>query len=995
MKLFTLWSTGTCSNNRGYSGAVLTPTALKTTYRSKMGSLLVLMIFGIAMILPSHVQAQHPYGFFDGNALNDDGKLDWQDVLEGNIPSGSITTGIVFDLAPNDNIFTGGGTKDFLPINGVSDSQSWQWKSQLGSSSDKTNIQEAGAILIDGVIYFFGNRYAAEGATNIGFWLFQEDVRPIGGGRFSGEHTNGDILVVAEIVQGGSSGNVAAYTWDDVTGTLTSSSKTMSNLATDDTTLDAIVNEVSIESPWPHKAKSGPINYMPAITFFEGFINIKKLIDEGKLKLGANCFSTFIIETRASFSLSSILEDFVGGDLNVQPRVTLNGFTACEGDIEESTLEPVVSGGLGTLTFQWYKDQNPIAIADGGTGSTLVVTESGDYSVIVSGNGIGGTPNACSSDKVSATVTINPKPTPTTSNLASCESGADNGTASFDLNNGVTNADGGTITFHTSQAFADAGTPTISSPRVSSGETIYVRSYKASTGCYGTSSFTLTVNDNPDIITAPLSSCETGSTGQATFTLNAGVTDADGGTLSFYTDAALLNMISDADGVLAGVQYTTGTTTIYVKSVSGTCVGTAQFAITVNDNPVIEIDNPQLDCFADSTTIKVTTPFDKTGYSFKLVVKGETGVFSAYPVDGYEGLIPNTTYVLTIKNTSTNCTTDKEFKTNTIKSSPVSPILSAVQPDCATLKGTISVTNVVAGQTYAIKLKSDLGDPVYASYPTNGFDNLAPGVYVVLVKSADGCSGSGAEITLIEPNCVTGEGCTLGYWKNHTNKWCSSYTTCTLYNSIFTESTLDPNLTFLQALNLQGNTDGENLARQSVAALLNACSGSGVGFDLTEAQVIAQTNGAWLAGGSNINTVATALDVLNNAGCPLGGGPSVKDSAACRVSGKPASKVANTVAKGSGNVTLDSNSKTGKFSAFPVPFRETLSIQYDFDYESAAVIQLFDLQGRLLRTYKEANAYKGKVTELSIDFRTRASQVYILKVTTDRDVFTKNVISDK
>jgi hypothetical protein len=93
--------------------------------------------------------------------------------------------------------------------------------------------------------------------------------------------------------------------------------------------------------------------------------------------------------------------------------------------------------------------------------------------------------------------------------------------------------------------------------------------------------------------------------------------------------------------------------------------------------------------------------------------------------------------------------------------------------------------------------------------------------------------------------------------------------------------------------------------------------------------------------------------------------------------------------------TLQIDSNDSYFSAYPVPFRESLSIQYDFDYSSPATIQMFDTQGRLLRTYKEANAYKGKVTELSIDFRTRASQVYILKVTTDRDVFTKKIISDK
>ncbi len=420
----------------------------------------------------------------------------------------------------------------------------------------------------------------------------------------------------------------------------------------------------------------------------------------------------------------------------------------------------------------------------------------------------------------------------------------------------------------------------------------------------------------------------------------------------------------------------------------------ADVVVTINPLPPLTIQIAPNDCFSDPINPgKFVVTSTTTGLKFSL----DGGTFVVYTGE-YTGLAPGS-HSIKAKDDITGCESLLLFNIDQPFSSPVSPILSAVQPDCATLKGTISVTNVVAGQTYAIKLKSDLSDPVYASYPTNGFENLDPGVYVVLVKSADGCSGSGAEITLIEPNCVTGEGCTLGYWKNHTTKWCSTYTTCTLYSSVFTPSAefslIYPNLTLLQALNLMGNTDGENLARQSVAALLNACSSS-VGYDLTEAQVIAQTNAAWLSGGSNINTVATALDVLNNQLCTLGGPRSTKPTPICvAAKGKPVSKVANTVAKGSGNVTLDSNSNAKQFRASPVPFRETLSIEYDFDYSSAAKIQLFDLQGRLLRTYNEANAFKGKVTELSIDFRTRASQVYVIKITTDRDVFTKKIISDK
>lgn len=231
--------------------------------------------------------------------------------------------------------------------------------------------------------------------------------------------------------------------------------------------------------------------------------------------------------------------------------------------------------------------------------------------------------------------------------------------------------------------------------------------------------------------------------------------------------------------------------------------------------------------------------------------------------------------------------------------------------------------------------------------------------------------------------CVTGQGCTLGYWKNHTDQWCDAYTTCTKYGDVFTSAPGKyKNMTFLEGLNLKGNTDAENLVRQSIAALLNACS-IGVGFDLSVAQVIAQVNAAWDNG--NVNFVATTLDGLNNQFCPLGGSPATKDSPSC--------------AAANGNTKVSSPDETSlvvnSFSAYPVPFRESLSIKYDFDYVSDAVIQMYDMQGRLLSTQKEANASKGKVTNLSINFRVMPSQIYVITVTTDREVFTKKIVSDK
>ena len=121
----------------------------------------------------------------------------------------------------SDNIFTGGGSKD---TNGISQ---WQWKIQ--QPQDKDDIADAfaaayadpnsGHTLLVGAM----DRYAANGATTVGFWFFQQPVATRADGTFSGVHTDGDVLLVLDFTVGGSSPVVNVYRWsgDDATGTLT------------------------------------------------------------------------------------------------------------------------------------------------------------------------------------------------------------------------------------------------------------------------------------------------------------------------------------------------------------------------------------------------------------------------------------------------------------------------------------------------------------------------------------------------------------------------------------------------------------------------------------------------------------------------------------------------------------------------------------------------------------------------------------------------------
>ena len=129
------------------------------------------------------------------------------------------------------------------------------------------------------------------------------------------------------------------------------------------------------------------------------------------------------------------------------------------------------------------------------------------------------------------------------------------------------------------------------------------------------------------------------------------------------------------------------------------------------------------------------------------------------------------------------------------------------------------------------------------------------------------------QATFTVQECAALEGCTLGYWKNHTNRWCGAYRTCDRFGDVFTSApAILANLTLLQALNLGGGGI-YNLARQGVAALLNACGDdvNYAGYGDDEQAIIAAINQAYATGGTAPGTLGSQLDVFNNTGCPLGG----------------------------------------------------------------------------------------------------------------------------
>jgi hypothetical protein len=126
------------------------------------------------------------------------------------------------------------------------------------------------------------------------------------------------------------------------------------------------------------------------------------------------------------------------------------------------------------------------------------------------------------------------------------------------------------------------------------------------------------------------------------------------------------------------------------------------------------------------------------------------------------------------------------------------------------------------------------------------------------------------------PQPIGDDGCTPGYWKNHTGAWAGTgYSPGQTAGSVFSMGGF-PSLasqTLLQTLQGGGGPGtlgaAKTLLRAAVAALLNAAH-SGVDYPRTTTQIISDVNAALASNNrSTMLALATALDNDNNGGCPL------------------------------------------------------------------------------------------------------------------------------
>jgi hypothetical protein len=347
--------------------------------------------------------AVHDTGAFelDGNATNNPAVAgdDWDNVCHqvtttdcSTTSNTSGATAVDWVAEPNlsDSIFTGGGSKD------PQDVSNWAWKN-AGGLPDKDNLLHSFAaryLTQAGDVLFFGSdRNDNSGDAQQGFWFFQNPIALVGtsSGTFSGVHKLGDLLVVSDFSNGGSTSTISVYKWDPTCTSgvnnpapgqcgdanlrllATSTTANCATAAANDA-FCGLVNPSTITMPWSFTDKSGtPNNGALNGEFFEGGVNLSAL------GLAGTCFASVSSETRSSTSTTAVLKDFVLGNFGgcvteVHTTPTAASVSIGTGSVQVTDQATVTVKGIstwdGTLAFSLC---GPLSSATGcATGGTSI-----------------------------------------------------------------------------------------------------------------------------------------------------------------------------------------------------------------------------------------------------------------------------------------------------------------------------------------------------------------------------------------------------------------------------------------------------------------------------------------------------------------------------------------------------------------------------------------------------------------------------------------------
>ena len=332
-----------------------------------------------------------------GTIVVDGNPCDWNSTNFSTFPIRSYMPD-PFGNGVVDNQFTE-GSKDFF------DAHDLRWS--ISQTKAKNDIANGAAVLVGTTLYFAGDRTSNNGDAQIGFWFYQNGTGPVieadGTHDFAPDHAVGDLLVLADFTGGGRNANVTVYEWVGTGGNVPNTGGTLNT--TNCIGIVAQNNDAIYPVPtgWTFLNPCYDVN-----EFYEGQVDLACVSGGGAPNL---CFSSFLLETRSSQSITASLDDFVAGSFGAKPQ--------------PPTVPPVSRCGPGsvTLTANCNGPSSAVRWYTTATGGTPIVT-GGIYTVSGSTLTINpltatttfyascvNTITGCESNRTSVVATINPGPT--------------------------------------------------------------------------------------------------------------------------------------------------------------------------------------------------------------------------------------------------------------------------------------------------------------------------------------------------------------------------------------------------------------------------------------------------------------------------------------------------------------------------------------------------------------------------------------------------------
>ncbi|WP_295337087.1 T9SS type A sorting domain-containing protein [Flavobacterium sp.] len=522
----------------------------KIESRSKNKSLISIVMLVILFLFSNLTTAQ---------IILDGDPSDWGTLLSS---PGGIKARITDPTDGTDDIWTL-GSKDIQPIS--------QWAWTTNSANDKNNMANVGYYFDGTKLYFFADRRANNGDSAIGFWILQDSVGKLGvtSGGFSGQHVEGDVLMISHFVNGGSVAEIQAFRW-------TNGALDPTPIPLPTTGLDARVNVTTVPAPawWNYTPKFGAPNTYPSESFFEGFIDLSSI----NFNLSV-CLGTFLAETRQSQSLTASLEDLARGRFGSVPLPkTLVGSSFCSSVPNSGTITMANSEAQVSYQLKNNADNSNVQIAQLGDGETITWSNlpAGSYYVVATN-----ILSECTIEIGRPTlVNVVQAPTVTVNSPSKCANDP-----AVTITATVNPA--GTYNYNWTVPMGAINPGNVASFSATVGGTYSVVVTSTQTNCSNSGSGTLTVNPNPTLVTNnPAPVCAPLTVDLTAAAVTAG-SNLQGGSLSYWTNAEATTPLNNPAAVNTSGTY-------YIKvTTSANCTDIKPVTVTVIPIIPIVINCPQ------------------------------------------------------------------------------------------------------------------------------------------------------------------------------------------------------------------------------------------------------------------------------------------------------------------------------------------------------------------------------------------------------------------